>query len=1000
MNLKRLIWTPAAAFAALGVLLASPGLAEAQQGVVTGQVVDARSGQPVASAQVSVVGTQLGTLTDREGNFRIPNVTAGEQQIRATFIGYRSTTQTANVVAGQTATVNFRLEQSAIALDEVLVTGTAGRQERRAQAASVSSLDVAAITEVAPVTSVTNILQGRTTGVSITQTSGTAGTGQRIRLRGPASINLSNEPIVIVDGVRLDSRVSQIYGVGGQVSSRLNDIAPEDIESIEVVKGPLAATLYGADATAGVIQIRTKRGSAGAGFTQNLSYEYGSIDANFTPPSNFVPCTAAAVGTPTSLCSGLQVGDIVEDNPLVRDNIFRTGERHAVAYSARGGGEQYGYFLSLTSDSEDGTLPGNEYRRHTARVNFDFTPRDDLRLEASMGLGRVDTRLPQNDNNGYGFLGGGMLGNPLTVGNNVNEGWFGAFRQREAITAIENSNMSVRVTPSLSANYTPRSWFTNRLTVGVDVTRTEAYDFFPLNPFSWYGNPTLDGGNIAQARQNRDEVTVDYLGSVRRSLTDNWSADVAFGAQVVAVRSDLTNATGIGLTTNAARSINAAATTTGGQSYSEGREGGIFTQADLAFRDRMYFQFGVRVDRNAAFGEEIDTFVNPKVGVSYVVSEEDFYPGFAQSIFPTLRLRSGWGSTGRSPGTTAALTTFSASPFALTATDVRPGVVLANPGNADLEPERGVEVEFGFDAGLLQERVGLEVTYYNRRSENLILSRPIAPSLGFTQNPNVNIGELENRGWEIGMNARVLETPNFSWDARLNISTNTNEVIDLGDVEPFGVAQQVRPGYPVRGYWQLPVVEYDLSNNRVIMGDTAEFFGNPEPGNEGNFSSTITLLRNFRVFAQFSWMRDFRVYNGTDEFRERQLVRGERAAFPDRLDPEERLLRFGPWITTEGRTPARDNVLNEYLEDGSFLRFQELSVSYTLSSDAARFFRAQGATVTLAGRNLGLWTDYSGPDPEVIGANLAVVGGGDFRRVDFLTLPQTRRFSARVNLTF
>jgi len=1000
MNLKRLIWTPAAALAALGVLLASPGLAEAQQGIVTGQVLDARSGQPVVSGQVSVVGTQLGTLTDREGNFRIANVAAGEQQIRATFIGYRTSTQTVNVVAGQPVTVNFRLEQSAIALDEVLVTGTAGRQERRAQAASVSSIDVSALTELAPVTSVTNILQGRTTGVSITQTSGTAGTGQRIRLRGAASISLSNEPIVIVDGVRLDSRISQIYGVGGQVSSRLNDIAPEDIESIEIVKGPAAATLYGADATAGVIQIRTKRGRPGASFTQNVSYEFGSIDANFTPPDNFIACTAAAVGTPTSLCSGLQVGDIVQDNPLVRNDIFQTGERHALAWSARGGGEQYGYYLSLSSDTETGTLPGNEYRRLSSRVNFDFTPRDDLRLEASIGLGRVDTQLPQNDNNGFGYLGGGMLGSPLTVGDGVRDGWFGANRQLEAIRAIEDSNMSARITPSLAVTYTPRTWFTNRVNVGMDMTRTEAFSFFPRNDQGWYASPTLDGGNIGQARQNRDEITLDYLGSVRAPIGDNWNADVAFGAQAVAVRSDLTSATGIGLTTNAARSINAAATTTGGQSYSEGREGGIFSQLDLAYRDRLYFQAGVRVDRNAAFGAEVDTFVNPKLGVSYVISEEDFYPVFAENLLPTLRLRGVWGSTGRSPGTTASLTTFSAAPFALSATNVQPGVVLANPGNADLEPERGVEVEFGFDASLLQERVGLEVTYYNKRSENLILSRPIAPSLGFTQNPNVNIGELENRGWEVGLNARVLETPNFSWDARVNFSTNRNEVLDLGDVEPFGVAQQVRPGFPVRGYWQLPVEEFDIANDRVVMGDTAVFFGNPEPGNEGNFSSTITLFRSFRVYTQFSWMRDFLVYNGTDEFLDRQFVRSERAAFRDQLEPEDRLLRFGPWITTEGRTPARDNVLNSYLQDGSFLRFQELSVSYTVPQDAARFLRAQAATITLSGRNLGLWTDYEGPDPEVIGSNLAVVGGGDFRRVDFLTLPQTRRFSARVNLTF
>jgi TonB-dependent starch-binding outer membrane protein SusC len=263
MNLKRLFWTPVAFVAALGVLLAAPGMAQAQQGVVAGQVVDGRTGAPIASAQVSVVGTQIGTLTDREGNFRIANVPAGAQQVRATFIGYRTSTLDVQVIVGQTATVNFQLSESAVALDELIVTGTAGRQERRAQAASVATLDVAALTETAPITSVANILQGRTTGVSITTSSGTAGSTQRIRLRGSASLNLSNEPIVIIDGIRADSRTSQIYGVGGQAGSRLNDINPDDIESIEIVKGPAAATLYGADASAGVIQIRTKRGRAG-----------------------------------------------------------------------------------------------------------------------------------------------------------------------------------------------------------------------------------------------------------------------------------------------------------------------------------------------------------------------------------------------------------------------------------------------------------------------------------------------------------------------------------------------------------------------------------------------------------------------------------------------------------------------------------------------------------------------------------------------------------------
>jgi hypothetical protein len=171
MDLKRLLLTPLAVLATAGAILAAPAQAEAQQGIIIGQVVDGRTGSPIASAQVSIVGTQLGTLTDREGNFRIPNVAAGPQQVRAVFIGYRTSTQEVQVLGGQTVTANFQLSESAVALDELIVTGTAGRQERRAQAASISTLDVASLTETAPITSVANILQGRTAGVSVTTSS-------------------------------------------------------------------------------------------------------------------------------------------------------------------------------------------------------------------------------------------------------------------------------------------------------------------------------------------------------------------------------------------------------------------------------------------------------------------------------------------------------------------------------------------------------------------------------------------------------------------------------------------------------------------------------------------------------------------------------------------------------------------------------------------------------------------------------------------------------------
>lgn len=615
-----------------------------------------------------------------------------------------------------------------------------------------------------------------------------------------------------------------------------------------------------------------------------------------------------------------------------------------------------------------------------------------------MGLGRVNTDMPNNDNNIYGFLGGGLLGSPLTVGDLAADGWYTSNRQVEAISNISNRNMTIRTSPVLTVRYTPRPWFRHRFHAGLDMTRTEARSFWPKNDVGWYGTVQLNSGQIGQARQNRDEITLDYMGSIRQTFLDDFVADLAFGGQYIATRSDLTNATGIGLTTNAANAINAAATTTGGQSYSEFREGGVFTQLDLAWRDRMYLQLGARLDKNAAFGEEVGTFFNPKVGLSYVLSEEDFYPQAMRNLVSTLRLRSVWGSTGRSPGATAALITFSPQPYAVTATTVGSGVLPANPGNPDLAPERGTEIEFGFDAGLFAERVGLEVTYYDKTSSDLILSRPIAPSLGFTTNPVVNIGELKNTGWEVGVSARVVDLPAFAWDARLNVSTNQNEVVDMGDVEPFGTVLRVVPGFPAYGTWDHVIREIDVANNRAIVSDTVEYVGPPNPTFEGNVNSTFTLFRNFRVYAQFDWMSDFMIYNNTNQFRERQFGTGERWVRRNEiLTDEERITRFGPFVTEDGRPLLASAVRAAYNEKGDFVRFRELTVSYTLPSNVAQMFRASSATITLGGRNLALWTDYTGHDPEVMWGGGSVTSHS---RTDFLTLPHPRRWMGRVSVTF
>jgi TonB-dependent starch-binding outer membrane protein SusC len=988
----------AAAFFGMGV-----GTAQAQQqGTIVGTVTDP-GGQPLAAIQVQVVGTQRGAMTNQQGRFSIPGISPGERTVRASRIGLQAQTQTVTVVAGETVEVSFTLREVAVDLDAIVVSGVAGIQERRAQGASVATIDAAGLAETAPVASVANLLQARTTGLSLTGASGTSGTAQRIRIRGGGSINLNNEPLVFIDGIRMDNRqITQMdfAFTGGQAFSRLNDLDPNEIESIEVVKGPAAATLYGADGSAGVIQIFTKRGRAGTPFTQTVTLEYQQLENTWTTPANFGLCSEAltAPDSPNPLCRGQAPGTLISDAPLERYDVWRTGAARTARWSGRGGGENFGYFLTLSGNTEEGVLPNNELERFAGRANFDWIPHETLSIEVGFGLNRNRVQLPDNDNNIYGWLGGGLLGFPTTVGGPA-DGWYAANRQVDAIGNINQINSSLRSQPTVTVRHSPRTWLDHRLTLGADLNRTEHRKFFPRNDVGWYGTAELNSGDMEQYRDNREEVTLDYQANARHSVTDDLQAVVSAGAQILANRQDVTMAHGVGFVTNAARSVGAAAQTSADQFFVESRSAGFFGQLQLAWRDRLYLTTATRVDWNSAFGDEGNRFISPKVEASWVISEEDFMQGIIGETLSSVRLRGAWGRSGRSPDAEAALTTFEASPFAIAAGQTGSGVVPLKLGNPDLRPERGEEIELGFDVGLLNERVGLDVTWFDKRSTDLLLERPLPPSLGFDDDPWVNVGELQNTGFEVGLDAEFIRQENVGLDFRVSLSTLTQEVLDLGDIEPFGGALRVAPGLQPFARFTHVVREVDIENNRTIVSDTMEFYGNNTPDFEGSFSSTLTLFGNLRLYGQVDWMSGFYIFNNTAQFRERQFGTGERwQRRSEILTDEERLRRFGPFYpeSDPGGEPLSQGVVNgEYFERGDFARLRELSLTYTLPGDWADRFGARSASVTLAGRNLALWTDYTGADPEVLqNANAA------FTRTDFLTVPPARRWVVRANVTF
>jgi len=999
----------------LGMLIA-PVIASAQDIILTG-TVKSNAQSSIASAYVSIPQLALTQVANASGEYRfvIPASHAGQTvTVEARSIGYASSTNQVTLHAGNN-TQNIIMTAKAVQLDEVVVSGTAGRQERRAQAAAVASVDASKLVETAPVTTVAGLLQARTPGLTIRNSSGTTGTSSDIRIRGVSSITLSNEPLVYIDGIRVSSSAQQTFGVGNQQGSRLNDIKMEDIEKIDVVKGPAAATLYGSDAVAGVINIITKRGRAGSGFVQTISGETGNVMPNFSPYPNYGICDATAIANTVAFpaCTGKPVGTILTDSPLDRDASFGNGKYNNINYSLQGGGDKFGTFFSLGTNGDKGIVPNNFYGQTTTRFSFDYAVRDNLHMDFGMGIANVKTQLPRNDNDIYGYLGGGMLGDPRTLGA-VKDGWY-SLRHTGAISSYENVDVTKRFQPRGSVRYSPTSWMDHKFTVGADMQRSESNEFWAKNDSSWWDNAPQNNGQVGDARRLDDRYTLDYLGTVRHNFTSDMRVDWSVGSQAIARRTDLTNVSGQGLVNNDVRSVNSAAILlNGGQSSSENRDIGVFTQADVSFRERLYVQLGIRRDQSSSFGADSKPFYSPKIGASYVISDEDYFRRFTSFLpdfaITQLRLRGAYGVSGRQP-TSGARSTYSAStnllPTGVLVVGVRPGTT----GNPNLTPEKGQELEFGADMGFLRDRLSLEATWYHKKGIDQILTLPVPPSLGFS-GPSVNIGALLNKGWELASEARLVNRENVSFSLRGTLATLNNKLLKLGDSTEIpevrsSNANSVRViGYPLFSNWDYRIDSIRTTGTdptqwrAFISNDSLRFVGNGSnyPGWDAALSTTLTVFKDLSFYVQMDGRGDRTLFDGTNEFRDRQFGQGAAAVLgaaafgtnpdgtPTAKAIEEYVRRFGPFYNQTGTLVNRGTVSGAYLQDASFWKLREASITYNVPKDfVRRYTRARGVQLGLTARNMKTWTDFTGLDPETD---------------QFLTVPSDKRYTMRFSLTF
>lgn len=1026
-------------------ILAGVSVAQAQQSSVQVRVTEARTSRPIADAQVAIAGTLIGGLTNPEGQVTLRGVPLGPQTIRVLRVGFAESKLLIRVTGTQLPVQEITMTPVAVDLSPVVITAT-GTQLRKEVGNAVATINVAQTVQVSPITTVADLLAARTSNLVVT-TGTQTGAGSRTRIRGIASMSLSNEPIFIIDGVRMTADVgSSSLFTGGAQPSRVSDINPDEIEGIEIVKGPSAAALYGTAAANGVVVISTKRGRAGAARWTTYA-EIGRLEdrnryptaytlfGKATPTSTtqlgFNQCNLQRVGIGTCYVDSVAALNLFENDSLTP---LGTGSRYQAGAQLSGGTETVRYFISGEREEEVGVLElpkfekarlarekatmrewmerPNALARNSLRANLNTAVNPKLDLSLSSAWTNIDTRFSLESNATAG-LGSHVFGGPGCIKclpdrvvqaqsgqPPLNTPLYGYRAWTPGYTWQEKSAQLVnRFLVSGTSNWRPASWWQVRGTIGDDFS--DRIDDRLL--FNGEGPPitaTYRNGFKSNVRTVIRNTSADIGNTMQFNYTDWLNFKTTVGLQFQNTLFSQNNASGTELPPGA-QTPNGAVTRAATQATTLQRTLGVFVEEAASINDRLFLSAAIRTDQNSAFGSNYQRVYYPKGSLAWVLTDEPFFPDFGW--LSDFRFRAAYGASGVQPGANDALRFFDTSLQNLNATD-QSGLQIAALGNPELRPERSTEFETGFDARLLQSRVNFEVTYYSKRTKDALINAIVAPSAGSANNVTRNLGAVANKGWEYQLNSQVIDRPSIGWDFTLSYSTNSNKVLSLGGTpEQKGTTNWIVEGYPIGGFWDNPILGYedkngdglitywggaDSAKNEIFVGAQDVFLGYNQPRFLGSLATGFDLLnRRLRLQSLFDYRGGHKWYNNTER------IRCTRPNCAGRMNPDATLAEKAT-TTAALEHPLRTNA--GYFQDGEYVRWREVSAQFTFSeSVASRFFRSRSANVVAAMRNVKLWTAYRGVDPE----NDFTGARGDTPS-EFQTLGPASYFTFRFNLVY
>ena len=997
---------------ALAFALVAPRTTLAQAGTIAGRVVETGSNQALRGAQISVVGTTIGATTDEDGHFRLSGVSGRSVTLDVRRIGYTSARVSARV--GQSDVV-VTLTVNPAALEAVVVTGTPGAQEKREVGNAITTVDASAITATTSIPSMQSLLNGRAPGVVVMPTSGAVGTGSQVRVRGIASFSLGNNPLLYIDGVRVDNAAATgpaNQAFGSSSISRLNDINPDDIESIEILKGPSAATLYGTEASNGVINVITKHGANSAP-RWNLVARQGMN--YFQDWRTRFPTNYGVVGGKLETVS---MDSLIAGN---HGDIFHTGRQQETEASVAGGANIFSYYASGSLLEAQGAEPTNFERHYSGRVNVGVAPSPKFHVTAEMGYVTGPTNLSAEAGYG-GRVYTTLLATPVNYGKSPSDpnGWHHGFYSGVPYQYDQVYKMWQdldRFTANMSLEHQPIGWFRERLTLGLDKVNEGNNYLFPridsLNKFSSFSGDALGYRELDQ--NTTTYRTIDYSASATWMPRASSRFVSSGGAQYYHDATASLGAWGSVFPFPGLQSVDATTQNKGqSQDYFDDATLGYYLQEEYGWRERLFLTAAARWDNSSAFGANVNKVVYPKFSLSYVASDEPFWQNSHWlDRINSFRFRAAYGEAGKAPGTYDALRTFSP----VSGPGDSPAVTPLSIGNPNLGPELGKEYELGFDAGLLNDRVTYELTRYHKRTTNAILFQQIAPSIGFAGTQPFNAGAILNTGWENTLRITPYRSARINWDVGLNYSTNDNEVQSLFPNTSFvtaGTFLRHAVGYPAFGWWERQLVSAQVDSTGHGIKSTMAcsngkggttpcydasgalvaplvYLGRSTPPREGSITTNLSFLKNFNLYTMVDFQNGAKKLDGNT--RVRCLFFGGRC--PENFAQLYGVDKLDPVRTAE--VNSNQQLLDFIITNDNFAKWRELTLSYTVPDRFARQINASHATLSVTGRNLHTWTSYQGFEPEAMFLGGSRGGNASWEQT---TLPQLTSWIFTVNLGF